>query len=204
MISGPEIAVIAIVALLLFGPDKIPQVLKTLKKAVGIYAEARDQVQEVVTTHVISQEELDLLKDPLGLKGGTGSAAGSKGALLTPERTSLYNQTMPVPAAHVSAPVEAPVADLVADSVAAQTMAAPVAAHDIHQSETVSPASAPLSEAQAPVTPDMPTQAVPAAVEATPAPTAPTSAAASIWASLEQTPPEQAPPAQNKDEMHNG
>jgi len=190
MISGPEIAVIAIVALLLFGPDKIPQVLKTLKKAVGIYAEARDQVQEVVTTHVISQEELDLLKDPLGIKGSAGAAAGSKGALLTPERKSLYSQTMPVPEAHVTTPVEAPLAD----SLATQTTAAPVVTPNTHQSETVSPAPAPAPETQAPVAPGVPTQAT-STLETATTPAAPTSAAASIWASLEQ-----APPAQSKDD----
>ena len=89
-IGGAEIAVIAVVALLLFGPDKIPQMLKTFKKAVGFYAEARDQVQEVVSTQIISPEELEMLKDPLGL-GGKNPAT----ALLTPERKSLYNQTAP-------------------------------------------------------------------------------------------------------------
>ena len=84
-IGGAEIAVIAVVALLLFGPDKIPQMLKTFKKAVGFYAEARDQVQEVVSTQIISPEELEMLKDPLGL-GGKNPAQ----ALLTPERKSLY------------------------------------------------------------------------------------------------------------------
>ena len=89
-IGGAEIAVIAVVALLLFGPDKIPQMLKTFKKAVGLYTEARDQVQEVVSTQIISPEELEMLKDPLGL-GGKNPAQ----ALLTPERKSLYNQTAP-------------------------------------------------------------------------------------------------------------
>jgi len=104
MIGGPEIVVIVIVALVLFGPDKVPQMLKTVKKAIGLYAEARDQVQEVVSTQIISPEELELLKDPLGIKGDLKSGAPvNKNSLLTPERQSLYNQTMTPPPATTSA-----------------------------------------------------------------------------------------------------
>jgi len=105
MISGPEITVIAVIALLLFGPDKIPQVMQTVKKAVGLYTEARDQVTDVVTTHVISQEDLDTLKDPLGLGNlvgdNTNNAKGTAGSpknLLSPQRKALYTQNAATPA----------------------------------------------------------------------------------------------------------
>lgn len=93
-----EIALIAVIALLFFGPDKIPQMLKTVKKGIGFYTDARDQVQEVVSTQIISPEELEALKDPLGLGGK------SKGALLTPERKSLYTQAESAPVAEKSTP----------------------------------------------------------------------------------------------------
>jgi len=173
MISGPEIAVIAIVVLLLFGPDKIPQILKTLKKAAGLYAEARDQVQDVVTSHVISPEELEMLKDPLGLNGGS---AGSKSALLTPERKSLYSQTMPVPEVHVS--------DAPTPTTTPTPATNPEPAPSLEPTLSVESAS---DVAVAPASDPMPDLAKPTPA---PAPT-PTSAAASIWASLEQSPPVQ-------------
>ena len=159
MIGGPEIVVIAIVALILFGPDKIPQMLQTVKKAVGLYVEARDQVQEVVSTQIISPEELEMLKDPLGLKGDLKSGAPvNKGSLLTPERQSLYNQTMTAPpATTVPAAPEAEMSPVV----------------DVAPEVTSEVASA--NEAVA----------VQAEV-ATPSPTVAPTAAGSIWASLEQ------------------
>jgi len=181
MISGPEIAVIAIVVLLLFGPDKIPQILKTLKKAAGLYAEARDQVQDVVTAHVISPEELEMLKDPLGIGGGMGSSAGSKSALLTPERKSLYNQTMPVPEAHVSAPPTLP-SDPSPAPVAPAIPAASTEA--VEQVPSISRQAAGAEQAAS-------QQQSPGAQAENLSPTAKSnlpSTAASIWASLEQGP----------------
>jgi len=182
MISGPEIAVIAVIALLLFGPDKIPQMLKTLKKAAGLYAEAKDQVQEVVSTHVISPEELEMLKDPLGLSG-SGANAGSKQALLSPERKSLYNQSLPKPELHTSSAVE-PAATASTDvAVPADAKASAAATAPVDAAVTTSATA--NSSATNPVTvPAVPTPVV--AVSPTPVP-ASTSAAGSIWASLEQS-----------------
>ncbi|MCL2379864.1 MAG: twin-arginine translocase TatA/TatE family subunit [Coriobacteriia bacterium] len=87
-IGGFEIALIAIVALLLFGPDKIPQILQTVRKAVDLYSDARSQVTEVVNTQIITPEEQEMLKDPLGLKG----VKSSVDSMLTPQRSSLYTQ----------------------------------------------------------------------------------------------------------------
>ncbi|MCL2680636.1 MAG: twin-arginine translocase TatA/TatE family subunit [Coriobacteriia bacterium] len=87
-IGGAEIAIIAVFALLIFGPDKIPQIMQTLRKAVEMYTDARTQVTEVVNTQIISPEDREMLKDPLGLKGMKSSVD----SLLTPERTSLYQQ----------------------------------------------------------------------------------------------------------------
>ncbi|MDR1776146.1 MAG: twin-arginine translocase TatA/TatE family subunit [Actinomycetes bacterium] len=82
-IGGNELFIIAVVALLLFGPDKIPAAIKTVRKALRLYNDAKDQVTEVVTTQVISPEELELLQDPLGVK------KLRKDMLLTPERQQL-------------------------------------------------------------------------------------------------------------------
>jgi len=88
-ISGQELVIIAIVALFLFGPDKIPEVIKTAKKALSMYTEARDQVTEVVNSQILSPEEAELLKDPLGLN----KIKGSVDSILTPERLNLISQT---------------------------------------------------------------------------------------------------------------
>jgi len=185
MIGGPEIVVIAIVALILFGPDKIPQMLQTVKKAVGLYVEARDQVQEVVSTQIISPEEIEMLKDPLGLKGDLKSGAPvNKGSLLTPERQSLYNQTMTAPPVAVAPAAPAaemsPVADAASEvtSEVASANEAVTAQQPQVQAEVTIPAAAGGAAAVA----DRAT-----AVVATPNPTVAPTAAGSIWASLEQT-----------------
>ena len=103
-IGGTELVIIVIFALFLFGPDKIPEVIKTLKKAVAMYTDARDQVTEVVNTQILSPEELDMLKDPLGLNKLKGSAE----SILTPDRLNLIQQnTPPQEAAETKAPATA-------------------------------------------------------------------------------------------------
>jgi Sec-independent protein translocase protein TatA len=90
-ISGPELFIIGIFALFLFGPDKIPEVMKTVKKALSMYNDARDQVTEVIDTQILSSDEMELLKDPLGMS----KLKTSVDSMLTPERMNLINQTQP-------------------------------------------------------------------------------------------------------------
>ena len=143
MISGPEIVVIAIVALLLFGPDKIPEILKTLKKAAGMYAEARDQIQDVVSTHVISPDELEMLKDPLGLGGAKGTTPAQ---LLTPERKSLYSQTAkPTQSSFVEPSISADVAAPVATGQNASAASASLPDKEAPEKEVI--ANAPTTAA---------------------------------------------------------
>jgi sec-independent protein translocase protein TatB len=86
-IGGTELLIIVVVALLLFGPDKIPQFIKMAKQAVSLFNEAKSQVTDVVNTQILSPEERELLRDPLGTK----QLRGSMERLMTPERTSLLS-----------------------------------------------------------------------------------------------------------------
>ncbi|MCL2525615.1 MAG: twin-arginine translocase TatA/TatE family subunit [Coriobacteriia bacterium] len=182
MISGPELVVIVIVALLLFGPDKIPEILKTVKKAMGMYAEARDQVQEVVTTQIISPEELEMLKDPLGL--GAKGTTGTKD-LLSPERQSLYKQTVPTPAIHEVAPANLTATSDFVDASEQTPAEAVIDSSYAEQPAHPSPEAATSLAAETPAAVAAPTAAVvQPPVAATPAAVS-SSSAGSIWASLE-------------------
>jgi len=191
MISGPEITVIAVIALLLFGPDKIPQVVQTVKKAVGFYTEARDQVTDVVTTHVISQEDLDTIKDPLGLGDTFSNSKGSGGSkdLLSPQRKALYRQNASAPAKLNSADADAALAATSPEAFGAETETPATA-----PSEAGSPAAPTSAEQRNDVTPSVGDTPNPRVREepAEPAPATvvepdpvPKTAAESIWASLE-------------------
>ncbi|MCL2437571.1 MAG: twin-arginine translocase TatA/TatE family subunit [Coriobacteriia bacterium] len=169
--GGWEIALIAVIVLLFFGPDKIPQIIKTVKKGIGFYTDARDQVQEVVSTQIISPEELDTLKDPLGLgEIGLGGGKTTPKSLLTPERKSLYSQ-----AASTSASATPIQGGATAAAVIPAADAPPVSIPEPQSSA----AQSAVKQAAAPAV------AVPTVQEVSSV-AKPASTAESIWASLEQ------------------
>lgn len=51
-ISGFEFLLIALVALLLFGPDKLPQFGRTIGNVMRQFNEAKDQMEQVVRTEM--------------------------------------------------------------------------------------------------------------------------------------------------------
>ena len=68
-ISGIELFMILAVALLIFGPDEMPRIGRTIGKGLRMFNDARSEVQNVITTEMMGSEDADLFKDPLGLKG---------------------------------------------------------------------------------------------------------------------------------------
>lgn len=69
-ISSWEFVIIMVFILIAFGPDKIPEIFKLLRKAVKMFQDAKSQVEEV-TSQIIRPEDIEMLKslqDPLGTK----------------------------------------------------------------------------------------------------------------------------------------
>jgi len=167
-IGGAEIAIVAVVALLLFGPDKIPQIMRTVRKAVEMYSDARTQVTEVVNTQIVSPEDREFLKDPLGLKGMKTSVD----SMLTPERTNLYQQTQ--------TPSRQPLSSSVAASIDATAHSAVSPVPEIQATADTDAAGSLSGSENTPLAASAGTDSDVDTLPAT------KSAAGSIWASLEQ------------------
>ena len=63
-LSGFELAVILLVAFLLFGPEKLPELAKILGKAIGKFREAQAEVNDVIKEQV-GQEGVDFIQNPM-------------------------------------------------------------------------------------------------------------------------------------------
>ena len=70
-ISGTELIIIFAVAVLIFGPEEMPRIGRTIGRALRMFNDARQQVESVVTSEILNPEDAHLLKDPFGLKGMT-------------------------------------------------------------------------------------------------------------------------------------
>lgn len=67
-ISGIEFFMILAVALLIFGPEEMPRIGRIIGQALRMFNDARREVEQVMTDEILRPEEMDMLKDPLGMK----------------------------------------------------------------------------------------------------------------------------------------
>ena|GEM_PF-763631 len=67
-ISGIELMIILAVVLLIFGPEEMPRIGRIIGQGLRMFNEARQEVENVVTTEILRPEDAELLKDPLGMK----------------------------------------------------------------------------------------------------------------------------------------
>lgn len=80
-IGGFELFLIVLFAFLLFGPDKIPVFLKTLRKAVTKFREAEQEVSAALKQEVIDPETGETAADVLdSLTGKSGASAKKRSA----------------------------------------------------------------------------------------------------------------------------
>ena len=120
-ISSWEFVFIVVFILIVFGPDKIPEIFKLLGKAAKMFRQAKSQVQEV-TAQVIRTEDVEMLKslqDPLGtqelkntvatlidpLKNPATGASGKEPAAAKPAASSIWSSLAAPPAPTSAAPV---------------------------------------------------------------------------------------------------
>lgn len=89
-IGDTEFLLILIFAFLLFGPDKLPTLGKTLGKGIRQFREASNSVTKVVQDEVLApvQESINTEK-PLGKEGSSGAASVSAAASAAPATSAI-------------------------------------------------------------------------------------------------------------------
>jgi len=55
-IGGNELLIIAVFALIIFGPDKIPEIARTAGKAIQMFKRAQQDVEHVIKTELYAPE----------------------------------------------------------------------------------------------------------------------------------------------------
>jgi TatA/E family protein of Tat protein translocase len=64
-IGGNELFIIAVFALIIFGPDKIPEIARTAGKAIQMFKKAQADVEHVIKTEIYPVA--NIMDDPFGL-----------------------------------------------------------------------------------------------------------------------------------------
>lgn len=67
-ISGFELLIIAAVGLIVFGPDELPKIGRAIGKGLRMFNDARQEVETIVKEEILRPEDMDMVRDPLGLK----------------------------------------------------------------------------------------------------------------------------------------
>lgn len=70
-IGLPELIVILIVALLVVGPSRLPELAKSIGKAIGEFKKMADEVKETIEEEVVKEEDLDDRQKEEGQGEGT-------------------------------------------------------------------------------------------------------------------------------------
>lgn len=67
-ISGFELLIIAAVGLIVFGPDELPKIGRAIGKGLRMFNDARQEVETIVKEEILRPEDMEMVRDPLGLK----------------------------------------------------------------------------------------------------------------------------------------
>jgi len=84
-VGSPEILVILVIALLLFGPTKLPEMGKALGKAIREFKKATSELQDTI------EREVEDLKQDVKEEPGQRASARPKGALPSPKPRAANN-----------------------------------------------------------------------------------------------------------------
>jgi TatA/E family protein of Tat protein translocase len=72
-ISGTELLIVAVFAFVIFGPDKIPEIARTVSKAVNMFKRTQEDMERLVKAEMMG---LDLDQKPLLTPDASGSSGG--------------------------------------------------------------------------------------------------------------------------------
>lgn len=63
MIGSGEVAVITLLALLFFGPEKLPELARSLGKAYAEFKNAQEEVERQINREMLEEKNIDIKKD---------------------------------------------------------------------------------------------------------------------------------------------
>jgi TatA/E family protein of Tat protein translocase len=73
-IGGTELLIVALFAFIIFGPDKIPEIARTVSKAVNMFKRTQEDMERLVKAEMMG---LDLDKNPLFPDAGTAEVSSA-------------------------------------------------------------------------------------------------------------------------------
>ena len=85
-IGGTELLIIAVFVLIIFGPDKIPEIARTAGKAMQMFKRAQQDVEHVIKTEIYTPDLLG------GLDGSSKDKASTSSPAPAPSPTLLADQ----------------------------------------------------------------------------------------------------------------
>ena len=62
-ISGTELVLIAVFALIIFGPDKIPEIARTVSKAVATFKRVQEDTERLIKAEMFTMDSDDTASD---------------------------------------------------------------------------------------------------------------------------------------------
>jgi len=84
-IGGNELLIIAVFALIIFGPDKIPEIARTAGKAIQMFKKAQADVEHVIKTEIYPVAEM---LDPFGPSGSNAATSAASTAAIEAEQAA--------------------------------------------------------------------------------------------------------------------
>ncbi len=63
-ISGFDLLIVAVAGLILLGPEKLPEMGKTIGKAVAMFKRAQEDMQSVITAEMFTVDDADRVAAP--------------------------------------------------------------------------------------------------------------------------------------------
>jgi len=80
-ISGTELVLIAVFALIIFGPDKIPEIARTVGKAVATFKRVQEDTERLIKAEMFSLDSPAANADPDASGPATADAASMASTL---------------------------------------------------------------------------------------------------------------------------
>ena len=88
-IGGTELLIVAVFAFIIFGPDKIPEIARTVSKAINMFKRTQEDMERLVKAEMmgVDPDKRPLLADDAA--AGQGSS-GEQPAVAPSKASSLY------------------------------------------------------------------------------------------------------------------
>lgn len=79
-IGGFELLILAVFVLMIFGPEKLPEIGRTFGRAMRMFNDARSDVERVVRTEILRPEDMETFQVLSGKRKYTSQTIGSPSA----------------------------------------------------------------------------------------------------------------------------